>query len=317
MKRGTVTFDPVSLSTYCAAMRAELMARAKPLPGAVHDALIVELSGVPPVGIGDPLVTIEGYTTVPQTRSAGTYRFAFSSTVDSSYLRASKGQSIPGRSVVLPGIDVLDRHDALASASIERNRFLVDQRKSADAFVYTTGQVEFPGPLHPYVDRSDAVNIAGMGSSTPVSRSLTDHLDALFKALLFDGNQPKADELTFQVETTYSYPINAMLAADPIPLPVFMQPPMTVSLGTGGNGGGTLDDMRAAWVSAISGWFSQKLPLAGGQLTVDLTIMTNLTQNPLPLLRLRGLYLPVCDIDPPLATRPDPWSTPPVAVAAG
>ena len=289
----------------------------------VSDALIVTLTGTPPDGIDTPSVLIEGYETHLLSSSGdGTYRFAFrTSGTHPTYLPASTGQAIPGRSVVLPGMDVLDRQDAQTSASIERNRFLAGTRRSADAFIYSTGDVTFPSPLHPYVDRSTAVNIAAIGSTTPVTRSLDDQLRALFTALLFDGPVPKADNVTFQVEATYAYPLNTTLNADPVPLPVFMQPPLTVALKSSaseapsGNGHlgdndqpTTLDEMQAIWVRRLIGWFDERVPLDGGSIALDLTIMTNLTATPMPLLRLRGLYLPVQYIDPPLKTRTDPWA---------
>jgi hypothetical protein len=289
----------------------------------VGDALIVTLTGAPPDGIGAPSVLIEGYDTQLLPGSGeGTYRFAFRRDgPPPTYLVAAAGQAIPGRSIVLPGMDVLDRQDAHTSASIERNRFLAGNRESADAFIYGTGDVTFPNPLHPYVDRSDAVDIATIGSTTPVTRSLDDHLHALFAALLFDGVVPKADSLTFQVEATYAYPINPTLSADPVPLPVFMQPPLTVALepepsdGLSGNGHidgddqpTTLEQMRATWTQRLTEWFEETVPLESGSIALDLTIMTNLTATPMPLLHLRGLYLPVQYIDPPLKTRANPWA---------
>ena len=91
-------------------------------------------------------------------------------------------------------------------------------------------------------------------------------------------------------------------------MPVFLQPPLQVSLATTSDAGTTLEDMVAEWVSALGAWFTDAQPLAGGDLGLDLTIMTNLTAKPMPMLRLRGLYLPAQYVKPPLPLRKAPYS---------
>jgi hypothetical protein len=45
-------------------------------------------------------------------------------------------------------------------------------------------------------------------------------------------------------------------------------------------------------------WFNAYSPEStGGILTFDLTVMSNLTQRPMPILKLTGLYLPVIDME--------------------
>jgi LysM repeat protein len=278
--------------------------------GTTQDALIVVLVGTPPDGIGTPSVLVDptDYHCVLQPAALGdaegTYRFAYRKLGggEGDYLLAKAGQTTPARTVVLPDMDVLKRQDAWSTAKIERNRFLVSGRESAQPFIYTTGDVTFPNPLHPTIDSSDPVDVAAIGASGPVPRSLSDHLGALFAALLFDSpGKPKASDVTVQVEAVYRYPLNAAL--DPVPLPVLMQPPLTITL-VAEAGKTSLDDMVAQWVAAIELWFESNVPLAGGNLGLDLTIMSNLTQHPMPLLRLRQLYLPVAYVvDPPLSLR--------------
>ncbi|MDH6129904.1 hypothetical protein [Kitasatospora sp. GP82] len=50
------------------------------------------------------------------------------------------------------------------------------------------------------------------------------------------------------------------------------------------------------WASAVTRWFDRIKPQDGGDLTLDLTVMSNLTRHPMPLLRLRGLYLPITQV---------------------
>ncbi len=59
--------------------------------------------------------------------------------------------------------------------------------------------------------------------------------------------------------------------------------------------------MLTNWADALTAWFGSAPPSAqGGLLRFDLLIMTNLTADPKPLLRLRELRLSLSDIVPPL-----------------
>src|SRR5215472_19100908 len=104
-------------------------------------------------------------------------------------------------------------------------------------------------------------------------------------------------------QVSYEYSINS--SVPPVPLPVFMQAPLEVTLPEKGKDPVELEKMIADWEQAIELWFTTHLPDGlEGTLWFDLTIMSNLTAQPMPLLRLRKLYLPIGDLEPPLPTEP-------------
>lgn len=137
-----------------------------------------------------------------------------------------------------------------------------------------------------------------------MSRPLDAHLGAFFAALLAENTQPT---LTLQVEVTYEYRINAQLSA--VQLPVIMQAPLAVQvLGpipagrSTGDAPQPLAEMIDYWSRAIARWFTAYSPACGGTLRFDLTVMSDLTTEPMPLLRLRDLELPIQWVqNPPLS----------------
>jgi hypothetical protein len=76
---------------------------------------------------------------------------------------------------------------------------------------------------------------------------------------------------------------------------------------SGDHEGTTLARMVANWTAALSSWFQDTTPSAtDGTLRFDLAILSNLTKDPMPLLRLRGLRLALTDIVPPLRSPRSP-----------
>jgi len=282
--------------------------------GSTQAALLVTLIGKPPEGIGTPVVYVDpaNYDCEPYSSQDcknedcnQTDRFCFvykKKGSNNEYLSAKIGQTIPERQVMLPNMDILQRQDAWSTVYIKRNQELVPGKKTANAFVYNTPNVQFANPLHPTINSSTPISIAIIGSSdsppSPITRSLQAHLEALFDVLLKHNTEPK---LTFQVEITYDYSLNPNLSA--VPLPVLMQAPLEVDVL--GKGSSSLAKMIADWNAAIELWFATYKPQPidpkdPGTLKFDLTIMSNLTKQPMPLLRLRRLELPLRYIQPPL-----------------
>jgi AcrR family transcriptional regulator len=216
------------------------------------------------------------------------------------YLLQSDGQRTPDRIVSLPDMDILQRQDAWSTVYIKRNQELIPGKPSADAFVYRTPDVQFSNPLHPTIDSDREVWIQNIGA--PPQRKLREFLQALFDELFSKFTPtPQHDRITIQVETTYSYELARGIEA--VDLPIFMQPPLPVIIArTTGGDGMTLREMLDNWTTAITTWFNTYAPLGGGTLRFDLTLMSDLTKEPMPLLRLRELLLPIANIQPPLTT---------------
>lgn len=260
------------------------------------NALVVEIQNAPPDGIGKPSIAIGSYTTNVLEEKDGYYSFYFTG-ADGKLLEAAKGQAIGPRTVILPGMQVLQRQDAWASVYLKRNETL-GGKVIASPFIYQTPEVRFATPLRPVIRSSKQMNIAALGSSDGKShpRSLTDQLSALFSVLFksFPGG-----DVTIQMNISYRYALNSDLP--PLNLPVLMLPPLSISVE------GTSQPSLASLISELSGaiteWFNVNQPVAtSGALTIELTIMSNLTQNPMPLVDLDGLILPISYVDPPLKT---------------
>jgi LysM repeat protein len=276
--------------------------------GDTERALVVSLSGAVPEGMGAPVVEVDParYAAEPWTPTDGAagetdrfhyvYRRKAGPGPDGAYLTAADGQAIAERTVRLPALDILERQDAWSTVWVERNRELVPGRPSADAFVYTTPEVRFANPLYPTNDAAAEVDVSKVPTGKPEMRPLQAHLDALFAALLPHDTQP---QIAVQVEATYAYTLND--AFEPIVLPVLMQAPLRGKVT--GTGAGAPDGMTSAWADAIGAWFSAYLPAGGGTLWLDLTLMSTLTDEPMPLLRLRRLKLPIGQVAPPLPCR--------------
>ncbi|MEW2354556.1 LysM domain-containing protein [Spirillospora sp. NPDC029432] len=259
--------------------------------GDTPNALLVTITGAPPAGVGVPVVRIddERYEPVPYTTGEDgpvMYVYRTRGGPEGRYLTAANGQAIPDRTVVIPGLHLLEQQDALASVTVERNRELVPGRPSADSFVYRTPAIRGAAPLQPSTDVSTVLEIPLIGVPTPSQpayRTLTGHLEAVFSALLVNTTEPA---LTAQVEVTYAYEANPGLT--PVTLPLLMQAPLTTQ-----RPDGDLSRMLAGWAQAIHDWFQARTPICDGTLGFDLTLMTNLTTRPMPLLRLRNLHLPI------------------------
>jgi hypothetical protein len=268
--------------------------------------LIVNLveTGKRPAGVSAPVVQIDGYfTTVSGTSPSFTYTFADSK---KNPLPAGQGMGIAARKVVLPCLNAVVYQDAWVSAQMTRNEELVPGKRSADPFIYQTPEVKFANPFMPRLDSKEAINIAAAGGA-PAMRSLANQLGQFF-SVLFAGQIPP--DQTIQLECRYAYQLANKLQA--IILPVLLVPPTSLEIGSAFQvPEGWLPgkyDPAASFVcnltSAVWQWFQDTVPSgAGGKLLIDLTIMSSLTQNLVPLVRLEGLFLDLARIQP----------TPPVA----
>jgi hypothetical protein len=210
---------------------------------------------------------------------------------DGKYLLAADARTIPGRRFVLPDLNILERQDAQTEIYLTRNADIIPDRTIAEPFIYTTPRVTFENPLHPTLVIGDAINLATIFATDPnqpVTRTLQCHLSLLYEALFSNAG---TNSVTMQMSLYYEYSINDGI--DPIRLPVFLMPPTSTAIL---NGGGTdrLADVIVRQVAGWDTWFTTYTPeKAGGTLRFDLTAMSNLTRQPMPILRLTGLYVPL------------------------
>lgn len=271
-------------------------------PSGEVKALRVSLKLVEPLppGVGAPLVEVqpENYVCQIDSTSKDTRSFVYKDRLTGDYLAYSEGMNIPARGVVLPDMDILERQDAGPSIYIARNEELISGKPSAKPFVYRTPVVELPSPLHPTIDSDAPVDLATLyaeGPNKPVARSLSCQLSLLYEALFTNAG---TDSVTMALTVYYEYSISANLPK--VRLPVFLQAPTRVALGDGGVGI-SLADLVALEVQGCQAWFGRNTPVTtGGTLLFDLAVMSNLTAQPMPILRLRSLFLALANVTPPL-----------------
>lgn len=256
----------------------------------------VALTEAPPARVGSPLVQIEPETYNCQLDGGDdkTFRFVYVNKVTGNYLSADAGRIIPGRTFALPDMDILERQDAQTSIYLTRNEDLAG-KEVADVFVYTTPLVSFPEPLHPTLDSEEPIDLATIyakDKNDPVKRSLSCQLTLLYEALFEHAG---TDSVTLEMGVYYEYSINSDVQK--IRLPVYLMPPTRTAIREGGIGT-KLDDVIAAQVKGWETWFQNYKPMTTlGSVSFDLTIMSNLTERPMPLLRLPGLYLSLLNIE--------------------
>ncbi|NER39488.1 MAG: Ig-like domain-containing protein [Oscillatoria sp. SIO1A7] len=256
------------------------------------DALVVTITGQPPTGIGNPTVKIPKHTTKPyRVKCNGDFCFYFENDATGKPLKASTSQGIGPREVVLPNMNILARQDAETTVELKRNVGLVPCKTTASDFIYTTGKVGFANLYHPSIEHDEEVKIAEIGAGGPQNATLSQHLTNLFATLLKENSQ---DTLSFLMTNTYTYKFNSAL--EEIELPVIMQPMQSfdVKNSPGNSGETTLAQAISSWSGSILDWFTvHKTSTQEGILHFDLTIFSNLTQKPMPLLRLDSLTLEV------------------------
>ena len=265
-----------------------------------------------------PQVGIPGYTPVSATVPPGiTADLCWTFEDDKKKpLSSTIGQGIPDRKVTLPPLNILAYQDAQSSALLVRNQYLLKDQsiETAEPFVYKTANIKFANPLHPTLDVSQTIDISTLASSPPsekhVTQSLALHLSTLFQQLFKDDPEPVQ---TIQLECRYQYTIQDKLS--PISLPVIFLAPSSFDTRTGWKvptggcpePGGSRLKVGETDVCQLNGsiteWFKAQKPCAdNGTLCFDLTVMSNLTKRPMPILRLRNLKLDLQYIKPALPT---------------
>ncbi|HVI47966.1 MAG TPA: LysM peptidoglycan-binding domain-containing protein [Chitinophaga sp.] len=262
--------------------------------GADTGILVITILGAPPEGIDNPVVEIPGYTTRTYGDPLpGVFSFYFTGK-DDKPLKAEEGQNIGARTVRLTKMNILARQDVETTVELKRNDDLIPEKITAPGFIYTTGHVGFPNIFHPLISYDKLVNIATLSGQGPQSATLDAHLTQLFDMLLKENTQ---DKLSFLMSNTYSYKSNTELPGlDNIQLPVIMQPMQLFNVKSSAteDGDTTLKQMISNWSNSILLWFgSHKPSQLEGVLQFDLTIFSNLTKQPMPLIRLTTLVLDI------------------------
>ena len=281
---------------YAFDLQESIVRMASPVPEDPDvEALVVSLSTKAPDDI-IPSVEIENCHTHAYTGSEGptaAYAFYFTDCDTGAILSAAEGQQKPKRTVVLRGLNILQRQDAETVVELKRNVEPIPGRPSADAFVYTTGPVSFSDKAHPTISQAQDIDISTLPdhpathNNWPLAQQLTNLLDTL----LLKNTQPT---LYFQLSCSYLYSLGPGLSH--IELPVLLQPltQVQVQASTAGPGEITRAQLVADLAGGLKYWCQAHQPSpASAAFRFDLTLFSNLTQHASPLLRLANLMLPV------------------------
>ncbi|GHB17224.1 hypothetical protein GCM10007094_00820 [Pseudovibrio japonicus] len=257
---------------------------------------------VPLAGLtGDPSIEIPKWTShlassaCEDGKQTYTYYYTQKTKGKLAYLMQDTAQTLSERQVILPGMQVLARQDAIASMYMIRNSYI--HGKITDGFVFRTPTATFKNPFHPTLSSNAKLNIAFLDNPTkkPLQQSLEDHLSHLFSAL-FDGEY--AGDITLQLNIGYTYHLSEGLTQEPIDLPIALLPPTPITIEEDGKPAG---DFLKKLANSIIAWAQEHKPSCiEAELHFAMNIMSNLTENPMPLLNLQNLYLCTADIVPPL-----------------
>ncbi|MGS2763399.1 hypothetical protein [Sinomicrobium sp. M5D2P9] len=255
------------------------------------EALVVEIIGTPPEGIGTPVVHISGYTSKPYENTENS-DFSYYFENNDGILTAGKGQGIPDRQFSLSGLNILERQDANTSVELRRNYELVPGRISNPPFVYTTGEVGFTNAFRPTITIKETIDMSLLGGNGPQKRTLKGQLTEFFDILLQNNSQ---EVLSFQMSGKYVYSQNKKLTS--IELPILMQPLVRVNVNDNTGEGETTDIsmMIGNWAKGITKWFNTyySTPLNDGILSMEITAFSNLTKTPMPIIRLEKVTVPL------------------------
>jgi LysM repeat protein len=303
-------------NTYSCTLQETTAAAATPPvttidPGALVITVLVPASGgeVPmielsqqyfdPANPGDAqyITKLAAAPSFDPTTQITTQQYYFIDTTTTKPVPFVTAQGFGPRTVLYPGLQILDLQDAQASASLTRNQNLVHGRTTNDAFVYQTPEVTFTAPCRPTIVQTSPISIGAIAPPPDshvalAPRSLSDNLTALFYTLIEGASATSA---SMQLTVSYQYPVAGL----PVTLPILMQPALVVSWATGND---TVSTMVTDLTGAITSWFASVLPVGGGNLLFSLTVLTTLSQQAVPfvpLVRLTTLELALSDIANP------------------
>lgn len=264
-------------------------------PGEKVRAALVTVGDVPPELAVPVEVEIPGCEarTPPAGGAAGagdgSYSYVYVDRATGDWLPSQKdsaprwAETIPERVVKLPGLNVLARQDAWASAWIGRNE------KAAEQFRYQTPTVRFPSALFPTNTYTEpTIKVEEIGSGSAQKRTPEQHLQALFGALF--AKAPEGEQ-TIQLECRYEYALSGE-GLLPIDLPVYLLAPTTFEpkeAMTIPAGGCPADRTQGPLVCRLGGairtwWEASRPSEEEGAFLFSLTVMSQLTGQPLIVL---------------------------------
>ena len=249
---------------------------AAPQPAPVLQVTVTFPSGGP-----TPTVDIDGFTrqlVVPQPATGVGY--VYFDEADQVYLSADDAASIPKRTFVQPGYDVLVQQQAAATLVVSRNE-TYGVLSGNPLFVLTTPAVQYINPAIPLLNVPTAFPLTTWTTSpAPVATYLQNFLTAFLS-----DPAPPAGGWPIQLSVAFTYGNGA-----PVPMEVTIPVAMLPS---------TLLAPNAPAISAVASFVATWLAntaLPSGTLQFSLSLFSNSAQTPLPLLSIARITLDVTDI---------------------
>ncbi|WP_366664729.1 Calx-beta domain-containing protein [Moorena sp. SIO3E8] len=266
------------------------------LPVADQQVLDIELPGYELNDTRQNDVTTNS-PTVPYT----TIEYDFTKLLDATGVETFGESALPDRKVTVTNLDVLDYQNAWGAIRLARNKNLIDGRETNAAFIFQTPEVRFKNRITPLIVNDKRWDIADLGDSR--SKTLTEHLEELFKVLLpAIINRPYDIRISCQYAFALASNTNdeELLAS----LPVILTPRFTVQKsGDSTDMLAVTQQLRTNIAREIDNWQTQKNPnQTRGRYLFSFSLFSNpenvsSTENPnLPLLTVENLNLLLTDI---------------------
>jgi len=212
------------------------------------------------------------YAALPTAANAGPYEDAL---------------AIPGRTVSFDKLDVIAQQDAYSSIHVVRNEFLVPDVHTTDTFKFSTPEVRFADRVVPLL----SYRAFPLASLAPAPAKLETYLADFFQSLLSGS-----DGLEVAVKLTSAYEFSLVPGRSDVPrtvLPINLMPPRSTA------GGSSPPKFVATVAADVMRWLSDHAPPKdrSGQISFALEVFAGGDMNqPLPLLKIENLYLPITDL---------------------
>jgi hypothetical protein len=265
-----------------------------------EQALQVTISydGALPPGVTSPELVFDGYRAVLQNpardpQSAGTVnRYVYLDAKDKP-LTFEAAKAIAARRARLARLDAIQYQNAWSSLQITRNDLLVDGNPTRAPFIYATPWVSFRNKLAPRLVTDKAIAIEQVPTNQPQSRTLLEHLEALFATFFY---QSAVDRQIVKLEVTYGYVPGGSAQLPAVVLPVLLVPASDVVISSKpvararAAAGNELDLPQLA--GAIKTWFGDNgVSRSSGMFNFALTAFSALELNTQPLVQVPALTL--------------------------
>ena len=228
------------------------------------------------------------------------------------YLKFSEALEKNDRIVSFPNIDILAYQNAWSSIMITRNEELIAGNPTNHDFVYQTPVVRFANKLTPLLDTNFEIDIAKIHSKVQQQKKLGQHLETFFKSL-FDGlieiQGPQSQMIKFECQ--YEYVLNDTISSSKlepnveilyINIPVLLATPFLFKIPNDSffdeDDTNSLNE-NSSFVQKLSrtliDWFKENRPHQSftAKFKFDISIFSNLSDEKLPLIRLRNVTIQI------------------------